>query len=189
MLTLRQIIEEAEFLVPDDTIDTSMNVLWLNHINQEFFNVVKIPKVQSFLSEKGKDEYVLNSNIRQKNIDLVMIGLTRYYPLNENTRPLTNWYHFSDTTNTLTVSPAPYDSDMIGYVRYHQIATTTFVPSNLNATPDAPEEYHYLYIPALCAYRAKAQDDLEKARMYENDYRSGLNMAAMNYQSQQEVTP
>lgn len=182
MLTLQQIIEEAEFLVPDDTIDVGMNVLWLNHINRDFFNVVKIPEVQSFPSSKNQDEYVLNQNIRGKNIDLVMIGLTRYYPLGEGTQPLTNWYSFGDTTNTLTVYPAPYDDDLLGYVRYHQIATTTFTTSNLNATPDAPEEYHYLYIAALCAYRAKAQDDLEKAQMYENDYRAGLNVAAAQYQ-------
>lgn len=186
MLTLQEIIEESELLVPNNTIDTAMNVLWLNHINRDFFNVVKIPEVEEFSSVKDQSAYVLNTNIREKNIDLVMIGITRYREVSEETRPLQNWYSFNDVSHTLTVYPAPYTDDLPGYVRYHQIATTTFTTGNLNARPDAPEEYHYLYVSALCAYRAKSQDDFGKAQVYENDWRTGLNAAAVNFR---EVDP
>ncbi|MNW68877.1 hypothetical protein D3C74_477610 [compost metagenome] len=63
-----------------------------------------------------------------------------------------------------------------------RIATTTFTTANLINVPDAPEEYHWTYIPALAAYLANTQDDGVKAANYENQYKSAWNVAAQNYQ-------
>lgn len=180
-MNLQDIINEADLMVPNG-FSSANKVSWLNDINQDFFNVVKIPKIAQFATEKNKHEYTLPNDVRAKNIDLVHVGITPYRSLMEGEpRTLDNVWVFDDQTFKLTLVPVPYE-DGFGIVRYHRIATTTFTSSNLNQTPDAPMEYHYLYVPALCAYIAKAQDDSEKAQMYENDYRTGLNSAALNYQ-------
>ncbi|WP_215727498.1 hypothetical protein, partial [Mycobacterium tuberculosis] len=79
------------------------------------------------------------------------------------------------------LSPAPYQSGLQGIVRYYRIATTTFTSSNLNAVPDAPEEFHWTYVPALASYLANTQDDSSNAANYENMYKNAWAVAVQNY--------
>lgn len=180
MLTLQQIIDEAYTLVPNE-VDTADQVVWLNSINQEFFNVVKIPKIFRFTTTTS-GEYTTSTDVREKNIDYVQIGLLRYISLDEdNVAPLQNVYSYEDATNKLTLSPVPYNSGLQGILRYRRIATTTFVSNNLGVSPDAPDEYHWTFIPALASYLANTQHDAANAANYEAQYRSAWNSAAQDY--------
>ena len=180
-LTLQQIIDEAATLVPNE-VPVADQVVWLNAVNNEFFNVVKIPVIARFTAVKDQADYVLSSNIQERNIDIVNVGVLKYRSLDvDNISPLQNAYSFDDTTSTLTLTPAPYQSDITGVVRYRRVATTTFTSSNLSAVPDAPDSFQWTYIVALSAYLANTQDDTENATNYEAQYRSAWSAAAQDY--------
>lgn len=182
MLTLQQIIAEADILIPN-VLAVADKVVQLNSINADFFNVIKIPKIVKFTGTSGQADYVLSTDVRAKNIDLVEVGVLKYLDLQTDTiAPLQNTFSFDDTNRTLTLSPAPYTNGLQGIVRYHRIATTTFTSSALTAVPDAPEEYHWTYIPALAAWMAQTQDDMGKAATYEAQYKTAWGIAADNYQ-------
>lgn len=181
-LTLQQIISEADILIPN-VLPTADKVVQLNSINSDFFNVVKIPKIARFIGISNQANYILGSDVRAKNIDLVDYGVLKYRDLQtDDVAPLQNTFSFDDNTSSLTLSPAPYTNGLQGIVRYHRIATTTFTSGVLTAVPDAPEEYHWTYIPALAAWMAQTQDDMGKATSYEAQYRAAWNTAATNYQ-------
>lgn len=181
-MNIQEIMNEADILVPNE-VPAADKVIWLNAINQDFFNVVKIPKMAWFDSVAGQNVYVLPTDVRMKNTDMCMVGMIQYRSIqNVNVTPLQNSYMLDDETHTLVLTPAPYQSDMQGLIRYRRIATTTFSSSNLSAAPDAPEEYHWTLIPALAAYIANTQDDGAKAGNYESQYKAAWNVAAQNYQ-------
>lgn len=182
MLTLQQIIDEADLLVPN-TVDLADKVTQLNAINGDFFNIIKIPKIARFSGVIGQADYTLPADVREKNIDLVECGLLKYLDLmSDAVNPTQNNWSYDDNSKVLTISPAPYQNGLPGIVRYHRIATTTFLVSVLTATPDAPEEYHWTYVPALCAFLALTQEDASKAAIYEVQYKAAWNVAAQNYQ-------
>lgn len=169
-------------LVPND-VPVADKVIWLNSINQDFFNVVKIPKIAQFDCAAGQNDYPLPVDVRQKNIDMVLIGPSQYRSMDrENLTPYQNAFAYDDTTKTISLYPAPY-TDLRGFLRYHRIATTTFLSTTLTVPPDAPEEYHWTFIPALAAMLANSQDDSVKASNYENQYKAAWNVAAQNYQA------
>lgn len=181
-LTLQQIITEADILVPN-VVAVSDKVLQLTQVNQDFFNVVKIPQIGRFTSVLGQAGNVLAADVRAKNIDLVEVGLLKYKDLQtDGVTPLENNFSFDDNTHVLTLSPAPYQSGLQGIVRYHRIGTTTFTSGNLAAIPDVPDEYQWTLIPALASFLANTQDDGMKASLYEGQYKAAWNVAAQNYQ-------
>lgn len=180
-MNINDIISEADMLVPND-VPVADKVIWLNALNQDFFNVVKIPKIVKFDCIAGQEEYTLPADVRQKNIDLVMIGMFPYRSLDrDDITPAQNAYAFDDTTKKLSLFPAPY-GNLKGFLRYRRIATTTLTTSFLSLPPDAPEEYHWTFIPALASMLANSQDDMTKAANYENQYKAAWNVAAQNYQ-------
>lgn len=182
MLTLQQIIDEADVLVPNSYTPAD-KVSWLNAINQEFFDVVQIPDVALFTTVANQASYVLQNTIRAKSIDKVHVGMLIYRSLlYEDVQPAQNNWTFNDTTFTLTLTPAPYQTGLQGKVRYHRVATTTFLSGNLNVSPDAPPEYHWIYTLGLCSKIAKAMDDIAKANNYASEYNNALSVAAQNYQ-------
>ncbi|MFX3633719.1 MAG: hypothetical protein ACE3L7_25540 [Candidatus Pristimantibacillus sp.] len=184
MLTIQEIITEADILVPN-VLAVADKVVWLNQINQDFFNAVKIPKVARFTATAGLTDYTLQSDVRAKNIDLVDVGILKYRDLQtDDVAPLQNTFSYEDLTHSLTLSPAPYQNGLQGIVRYHRLATKTFTSGNLSAVPDAPEEYQWTYIPALAAWIANTQDDAAKAANYDAQYKAAWNVAAQNYQKE-----
>lgn len=181
MLTIKTIIDESDIMVPN-AYETSDKVIWLNEINQDFFDKVKIPLISRFITIANKEDYKLSSSVRAKNIDRVQVGPYVYENgLTEDVNPTLNHHTFDDTTNTLTLSPAPLRSGLSGFIRYFRIAITNFVVSNLNAVPDAPPEYHWIYTLGLCARIAKSQDEIAKGNNYESSYNNALSVAAQNY--------
>lgn len=181
-MKISEIISQADLLVPNE-VTAQDKVLLLTAINQDFFNVVKIPKIARFSCVPAQTDYSLPADVRQKNIDKVLIGMYQYQSLDrDDVTPAQNAYAFDDQTHTLSLYPAPY-TDLQGFLRYHRIGTTVFDGNNLDVVPDAPEEYHWTYIPALAAYLAHTQDDAVKAANYESQYKSAWNVAAQNYQA------
>ncbi|MEN1985874.1 phage adaptor protein [Paenibacillus hubeiensis] len=181
-MNINEIISEADMLVPNE-VPIGDKVIWLNALNQDFFNVVKIPKIAKFDCVTGQGDYVLPADVRQKNIDLMMIGMFPYKSLDrDDVTPAQNAYSFDDVTKTLSLFPAPY-SNLKGFLRYRRIATTLFTSTALTVPPDAPEEYHWTFIPALASMLASSQDDMTKASNYENQYKAAWNVAAQNYQA------
>lgn len=180
-MNIQQIIAEADILVPND-VQPADKVIALTGINQDFFNVVKIPKIVRFPSVAAQGDYTLPADVRQKNIDLLMIGMFRYMSLdNSEVTPRQNAFSFDDVSHVLSVWPAPYGV-LEGFLRYYRIGTTSYSADNLPAAPDAPEEYHWTYVLALAAYLANTQDDAGKAANYEAQYKAAWNVAAQNYQ-------
>lgn len=180
-LTIQGIITEADTLVPNGYVNAD-KIPWLNAINQEFFDLVKIPQHAMFNTVAGTKEYVITGDIKEKNIDKVMAGHLKYRSLNyEDVQPGQNWYSFNDANKLLTLSAAPSRSGQPGFVRSYRSATSTFSSGNLNAVPNAPEEYHWIYVLGLAEYIAKAQEEDEKAANYGGQYRSALAAAASNF--------
>lgn len=181
-MNINEIISEADMLVPNE-VPVADKVIWLNALNQDFFNVVKIPKIARFACVAAQTDYVLPSDVRSKNIDLVLIGMFPYKSLDRDAvMPAQNAYSFADDSKTLSLYPAPY-TNLQGFLRYYRIATTNFTVANTVAVPDAPEEYHWTYIPALATFIANSQDDAVKAANYEGQYKAAWNVAAQNHQA------
>ncbi|MEK4185669.1 phage adaptor protein [Paenibacillus sp. FSL L8-0494] len=180
-MQISEIISEADLLVPNE-VPTADKVMWLNALNQDFFNVVKIPRVISFTPVVDQATYTLSTEIRLKNIDLLTVGLIKYKELLPTApNPLQNTYTFDDSTHTLTLRPAPYSSGLQGVLRYSRIATTNFTASDLSAVPEAPEEYHFSYYIGLASYIANAMDDMNKGSFYEAQYLKVWDTAARQY--------
>jgi hypothetical protein len=180
-LTLQQILTEADTLVPN-LYDVPTKIGWLNELNTEFFEIVKIPKSFSFSSVNGNASYPTNSDIRGKNIVKVQVG-TVYFPsfLYDLISPGTNYHLFDESTYILTLSSAAKQSGLVGLIKYFQIAETSFVSSALTISPDAPPEYHWIYIGGLCSKIAKAMEDIVKANNYSREYQANLSVAQQNY--------
>lgn len=180
-MLLTEIIDEADLLVPNE-IGISDKVLQLNSINQDFFNIVKIPEMDGFVSIKDQEQYTLGIYVRKRNIDLVFCGVIKYHELTPNiTNPLQNTYVFSDSTHEISLYPPPYKTGLRGFVRSHTIATANFTQAYIGVSPDAPEEYHWTYIPALASFLANAMDDSGKSATYENQYLAAWQQAATQY--------
>ncbi|WP_010276411.1 phage adaptor protein [Paenibacillus senegalensis] len=180
MLTLQQIITEADILVPNAYANPD-KVAWLNAINQDFFSVVKIPQAVTFNASGNQPHYTLPNNTRAKNIDQVRVGLIQYRSLlSEDVKPGQNYWTFNDSNFQLTLTPPPAMSGQ-GVVRCYRVGTTTFTSNSLNVQPDAPPEYHWIYTIGLCSKIAKAQDDIAKANNYASEFTNALNVAAQNH--------
>lgn len=178
-LTLTQIITEADIRMPN-TFDSAQKCSWLNEINQEWFDIVKIPKIYQFTSS-GVGVYTLPSDVRHKNIDSVHIGTQMYVSaLYENRLPGRNYWIYDDDEQELTVV-----SDLVpsqkGIVRYRAMPQNTFTSSDLGDNPDAPSEYHWIYILGLAERIAKAMDDIPKANNFAAEYQNNLAVAQANY--------
>lgn len=180
-MNIQSIIDEANLLVPNE-VPVADKIVALNALNNDFFNVVKIPRVLSLTPVLNQAAYTISTEVRQKNIDLVMVGIIKYKELVPSiTNPLQNTYTFNDSTHTLTLRPAPYSNGLQGVLRYARVATTTFTSGNLSAVPDAPEEYHFTYYVGLAAFLANAMDDPGKAANYEAEYKAVWQQAAQQY--------
>lgn len=181
MLDIEKIIEEADLRVPN-AFSTTDKVDWLNEVNREFFDVVKIPALASFSTVANTSNYALANDTRSKNITKVMVGNSIYRSmLYENVNPGHNYFTFDDTSGEIDLNPTPA-TGKTGIVTYNKIGTTNFVATTLTDTPDAPEEYHWLYILGLCERMAKAMNDVTLANNYSNDYRNNLMLAQQNFQ-------
>lgn len=180
-MQLSQIIAEADVRVPNSFTD-AQKVTWLNEINNEFFDVVKIPLTATFTTTASGATYVLASDVRAKNISKVHVGNGIYGSfLYSNVPPGQNYHTFNDTNSTLTLAPAPTVAGLAGIVKYFKIATTTFLSSALTVQPDAPTEYHWIYILGLCEKIAKSIPDVSLANNYAQDYQKNLVLAQQNY--------
>lgn len=182
-LTIQLIITEADSLVPNEYV-TADKIPWLNALNQEFFDVVKIPITQLFTSIAGNKVYSIAGNIKEKNIDKVMVGHLKYRSLNyEDVQPAQNWFTFVD--NALALSAAPSQTGLTGIIRHRKSAITTLTVGGVaSQTPDAPDEYHWIIVLGLAEYIAKANEEDEKAANYGGQYRSALQVAAQNFQKE-----
>lgn len=179
-LSLQEIINEADVLVPN-AYSNGDKVNWINILNQQFFEVVKIPRLYTFNTVGGQAQYTLYNQIRSNNIDKVHVGNVIYRSFGlEDVQPTQNFFTYDDNNFTLALFPPPYGV-LFAKVRYYQMATTSFISGNLTVPPDAPPEYHWTYVIGLCSYIAKAMDDISKANNYMSDYQAALNIAAQNY--------
>ena len=181
MRTLQSIIEETDALVPNP-FDATKKIMWLNAINKEFFEVVKIPTIHGFFTEVGKSTYTIPADIKARNVDQLKVGGSFYIGAQyEDVNPGHNQWLLDENTKILQLIPAPYVAGLSATVRYAKKWSTTFTTSNLTVTPDAPEEYQDLYVYGLCERVAKAMNDVTLANNYGADYRIGLLSAQQTY--------
>lgn len=180
-MNLQEIIAEADILVPN-SVPITQKIMFLNNVESDFYNVVKIPKTVTFDVTAGQSTFSIPADVRSKNVDRVSVGSFWYNNLDYMELGATDaYFDVDDDTNTITLQPEAYYTGK-GLIRYRKYGVPNFVSSNLNASPSAPPEYHYTYAVALASYLAHTQDDGIKAANYESQYKSAWNVAAQNYQ-------
>lgn len=180
-MDLQQMLNEADLRVPNAYTDAN-KVDWLNEINNEFYEIVKIPQIETFLTSENVKLYTLSGDIRAKNINKVLVSGSRYGNMAyERVNPHNNYFVFDDSTQDLTLNPAPSQSAIEGVVGYFKITPDTFLASDLTTVPQAPKEYHSIYVLGLCERIAKSMNDVTLANNYANDYQSQLGIAQQNY--------
>lgn len=186
-MKLSELIAEADVRVPNSFTD-AQKVSWLNEVNYDFFGVVKIPLSASFTTAAGSANYVLSaatgSAIRGRQIDRVYVGTMVYRNfLYDDVPPGNNTFQFDETTSTITLTPAPAQSDLTGLVKYYKTPVLSFASANLTVEPDAPSDCHWIYVLGLCEKIALAQDDIPKASNNGQQYRGQLTIVQANYGS------
>lgn len=186
MLSIQQIINEADVRVPNP-FDAAQKVTWLNEVNNEFFDIVRIPKVHRFLIVGGTDIYTVPPTVKSHTVEIIRSESNFYESLQyETVSPGRNNWSLDDDTNKLFLSPRPM-IDGEGVIIYRKEATTVFLVSNLSARPDAPNNYHYAYILGLCERIAKAMNDVTLANNYAIDYRNQLALAQETYRNKSDL--
>lgn len=181
MLTIKEILAEVDKLVPNPFAEKD-KVVWLNEINKEFFEFVKIPKVHQFVTIAGKNNYTVPAEMKSQNVERVQVNHSLYESMQyEVVEPGHNFWILEDSVKELLLNPKPSISHMVGIVKYSKSAVQTFLPSNLTVTPEAPEEYHNTYVLGLCERVAKGMNDVTLANNYGSDYRSSISIAQQNY--------
>lgn len=182
-LTMTEVIAQADILVPNGN-STADKMLWLNEVNNKFFSVVKIPLIATFTTAIGVDSpSAFVAGVQANSINKVQIGNSIYKSyLHEDVRPNNNYFTFVDSTRVMTIVPTP-TAVLPGIVRYFRTATTTYVDSapSLALGPDAPSEYHFVYIFGLAQKIAEAQEDVSKANNYGSSFNGNLLIAQQNY--------
>lgn len=187
MLTLTQIIGEVDALVPNP-FDAAKKVLWLNELNKEFFEVVQIPAIHQFATVAGQRVYDIDPKIRSNKVDVLRIENTFYQSMQyEDVGPGHNFWNIDDDVNELHLNPPIHMDGQIGVLKYTKTAVTTFETSALTVTPDAPSEYHWIYVLGLCERAAKGMNDVSLANNYASDYRNQLSLAQQNFHTRREV--
>lgn len=180
-MNLQEIIDEADIRVPN-AFSPTQKVDWLNEVNNEFFDIVKIPKSFNYTVPATPPATVtVPTDMREKNIRKIVNGGTYYRSMiYENITTSFNYYTLDETANALTLEPmAKANSKLI--VIYDKIPASPFVSGTLTAEPEAPKEYHWLYILGLAVRIAKAMNDSALANNYENDFKNNLAVAQQNF--------
>ena len=178
-MTLQGIIDEADVRVPN-AISAAQKIDWLNEVNNEFFDIVKIPKTSTVILSGATTMYSIPDDVREKNIKKVVVGSNYYRSMvYEEITAAMNYYLIWETSHQIELNPKPPAGTAI--IVYDRISATSFISTNLSAIPDAPEEYHWIYILGLCVRVAKAMNDVILANNYDNDYKGNLSIAQQNY--------
>lgn len=186
MLSIQEIINEADIRVPNP-FDSSQKVTWLNEVNNEFFEIVRIPKVYRFLIVGGTDTYNMPPSVNSQLVEIVRNQSVLYESVQyEVVSPGRSSWFIDDDTKKLILYPRPSINGE-GVVLYRKQADTSFLLSNLTARPDAPPKYHWAYILGLCERIAKAMNDVTLANNYASDYRNQLALAQEEFRNRSEI--
>lgn len=178
-MDLATIISEADIRVPN-AFPTDQKIDWLNEVNYEFFDIVKIPKVSSVAVDGVASQFTVPTDLREKNIRKVVVGSNYYRSMiYEEITGAFNYYTIDEATNKINFFPKPAVGTAT--IVYDTMGVTPFVVGTLTATPVAPTEYHWIYVLGLCVRMAKSMNDAGLANNYENDYKGNLAIAQQNY--------
>lgn len=178
-MNLQTIIDEADIRVPN-AFPADQKIDWLNEVNYEFFDVVKMPKVFTANADGVLTTFTLPTEAREKNIRKVVAGSNYYRSMiYEDITASFNYYTVDDTTQVMTMTPKPPAGKLI--VVFDKMGVVPFISTNLTVLPDAPVEYHWLYVLGLCVRIAKAMNDVNLANNYENDFKNNLSVAQQNF--------
>jgi hypothetical protein len=178
-MNLRTIIDEADVRVPNAFPD-DQKVDWLNEVNYEFFDVVKIPKSASVATDGTATTFSIPTDVREKNIRKVIVGSNYYRSIvYEDITAAFNYYTVDESTNKITFTPKPPAGSAV--IVYDQMGVTPFVSTTLTVSPTAPTEYHWIYVLGLASRIAKAMNDVVLANNYDADYKGNLSIAQQNF--------
>lgn len=178
-MNLQLIMDEADIRVPN-AFPPDQKVDWLNEVNYEFFDVVKMPKAFTTTANGTINTFVLPTDAREKNIRKVVAGSNYYRSMiYEDITAAFNFYTVDDATQTMTLTPKPPVGTLI--VVFDKMSVVPFISTTLTAIPDAPVEYHWLYVLGLCVRIAKAMNDVNLSNNYENDFKNNLSVAQQNF--------
>jgi hypothetical protein len=178
-MDIQTIIAEADVRVPN-AFSSEQKVDWLNEVNNEFFDVVKIPKVATVATDGNVTTFTVPNDVREKGVRKVVVGSNFYRSIiYENITAAFNYYTIKEDSNQIVFTPKPPSGTAV--IVYDQIAVSPFLSANLTVQPESPSEYHWVYILGLSVRIAKAMNDVTLANNYENDFKSNLAIAQQNF--------
>lgn len=178
-MNLQTIMDEADIRVPN-AFPSDQKIDWLNEVNYEFFDVVKMPKSTSVVLDGVATTFTVPTDLREKNVRKVVVGSNFYRSMvYEDITAAFNYYTIDETLNKITFAPKPAAGTAV--IVYDKMGVTPFLSTALTIAPDAPVEYHWLYVLGLCVRIAKAMNDVNLANNYENDFKNNLSIAQQNF--------
>jgi hypothetical protein len=178
-MNLQTIIDEADVRIPN-AFSSDQKVDWLNEVNYEFFDIIKIPKTASITLDGITNQFSVPVDLREKNVRKVVVGSNYYRSMiYDDITAAFNYYTIDEATNKIVFTPKPPAGNAV--IVYDMLSTTPFVSTTLTASPVAPTEYHWLYVLGLCVRIAKAMNDVTLANNYESDYKNNLSVAQQNF--------
>jgi hypothetical protein len=178
-MNLQTIIDEADIRVPN-AFANEQKVDWLNEVNYEFFDIVKIPKSVNVTLDGLANTFTVPADLREKNVRKVVVGSNFYrLMIYEDITAAFNYYMIDDVASRITLTPKPPAGNAV--IVYDKMGVVPFASTELSAAPDAPAEYHWIFILGLCVRIAKAMNDVTLANNYDNDYKSNLSIAQQNF--------
>lgn len=178
-MNVQTIMDEADVRVPN-AFSTAQKIDWLNEVNYEFYDIVKMPRTAPLTLDGVAAYQILPTDVREKNIRKVVVGSNYYRSMAyEEITAAYNYYIVDDSMHRLYLYPRPAAGQAI--VVYDLMGTTPFTTSQLTDTPTAPDEYHWIYVLGLAVRIAKAMNDVVLANNFDNDYKGNLSIAQQNY--------
>ena len=179
-MNLQTIIDEADIRVPN-AFSVDQKVDWLNEVNYEFFDIVKIPVSTTVTLVAATSAYTVPADLREKNVRKVVQGSNFYRSMvYEDITAAFNYFTIDETLGKITLVPTPTAAGT-AIIVYDKIGATPFVSTTLTVQPAAPTEYHWLFVLGLAVRIAKSMNDVALANNYENDYKNNLSIAQQNY--------
>lgn len=178
-MNLQTIIDEADIRVPN-AFSPEQKVDWLNEVNYEFFDIVKIPKSAVIAVDGAAATFTIPTDVREKNVRKVVLGSNYYRSIvYEEITAAFNYYTINEGTSQITFNPKPPAGSAV--LVYDSIGVTPFISTSLTVSPTAPVEYHWIYVLGLAVRIAKAMNDVVLANNYDNDYKGNLAIAQQNF--------
>jgi hypothetical protein len=170
-MILSQILTEIKTLVPvtSDITDDQL-VLKINQVQRKIYRQLPLPdKVVAFQSTPSIPFYDLPTDCSEDGIKNALVDNIDYKKLSNQEETIT--YAFCTVfINKLYLNPNP--SNAVNVFLYYRPRYHDLISTNLNDTPDLPEDYHELLVFGCAQWVASTQRDVDMNNNMQAEYDS-----------------